>query len=609
MAKHFFITCSCVLLLAFSSKSQDSLYRCDTDADMEWLQANAPDRYQRFQDLETFTSNYIANQNQTNERLINSNGLIVIPVVVHVLHYGETEGSGYNVSMATIQSQIDVLNEDFRRLNADAVNTPTIFQSRASDFGIEFRLACIDPNGNPTDGVVRKQTSISPFIPSNRPDGSYDDAAIGVKTAQNGSLPWATNRYLNIWVCNLKDAAGYGTFPADYSFYPQFDGIVIKKEAFGRVGGATGSARGRTATHEIGHWLNLRHIWGDKRGPEFNNDCTVDDFVGDTPQQKYPNSISQCRTYPQTIYLCNPADVSTMFMNYMDYAPGHCQNLFTNGQRLRARALFAVVNGIPGPRAAFLNNYFQIQPPTKVSCNGSVIKLFNPTCATPTWSIVSGNATIVNGQNTNSLTVSTPSPGSFVLRATAGNYIDDKTIDVVPFTSSDYALVGNNGSMYWCPNQTTSFSVSGQGATNYNWSLPTAWTMINNGGSYIVVRAPSSTYPPTGTLSVTVTEPCGTLIAINKFLAYSSSACSPSIPYTLYPSPASTYVNIEVTNSQTNIAAVQITDMYGNILINNQYSGNYTGVQIGVYALQNGPKIAKIYSGAQWYSIQFTVTH
>ena len=119
----------------------------------------------------------------------------------------------------------------------------------------------------------------------------------------------------------------------------------------------------------------------------------------------------------------------------------------------------------------------------------------------------------------------------------------------------------------------------------------------------------SSTYPPTGTLSVSVTEPCGTIIAINKFLAYSSSACSPSIPFTLYPSPASTYVNIEVTNSQTNIAAVQITDMYGNILINNQYSGNYTGVQIGVYALQNGPKIAKIYSGTQWYSIQFTVTH
>lgn len=93
-------------------------------------------------------------------------------------------------------------------------------------------------------------------------------------------------------------------------------------------------------------------------------------------------------------------------MNYMDYTNDQCYNLFTNGQRLRARALFAT----GGPRATFLINYFQIQTPTKVSCNGSVIKLFNPTCATPTWSIVSGNATIVSGQNTNSLTVSTPSP-------------------------------------------------------------------------------------------------------------------------------------------------------------------------------------------------------
>lgn len=602
MNKFFVFT---VLLIASKSFSQGFTNRCGTIADMNLIQTNTPNVYQSYLDIEAFTANYITNQTQTNSRLINGAGLIVIPVVIHVLHNGEAEGTGLNISLATIQSQLDVLNEDFRRLNPDAINTPSAFQGVASDFGIEFKLACIDPNGNVTNGVVRKQVSASQYNISVRTDGSYDDDAIGIKKSSTGDAAWPTDHYLNIWVCKMNNGtAGYGTFPFHYSTYPQFDGIVIDKGAFGRNGGTTsGFDKGRTATHEIGHWLNLSHLWGNTISPQFNFDCFSDDLVGDTPQQKTYNS--GCPSFPEILRKCNSVDPSSMFMNYMDYTNDQCYNLFTNGQRLRARALFAT----GGPRATFLNNYFQIQTPTKVSCNGSVIKLFNPTCATPTWSIVSGNATIVSGQNTNSLTVSTPSPGSFVLRATGGNYIEDKTIDVVPFTSSDYTLVGNNGSMYWCPNQTTSFSVSGQGATNYNWSLPTAWTMINNGGSYVVVRAPSSTYPPTGTLSVSVTEPCGTIIAINKFLAYSSSACSPSIPFTLYPSPASTYVNIEVTNSQTNIAAVQITDMYGNILINNQYSGNYTGVQIGVYALQNGPKIAKIYSGTQWYSIQFTVTH
>ncbi len=274
MVKHFLFALGFTLFFTLGIKSQDSLVRCSTSADLDWLQANSPDRYQRFADLETFTNNFINNQSQTSGRLINGNGLIVIPVVVHILHNGEPEGTGFNISMSTIQSQINVLNEDYRRTNADAVNTPSIFQPVAGDFGIEFRLACIDPNGNPSNGVDRKQTSISQFIPVGLPNERYDEVTMGIKTLPNGSLPWPTDKYLNIWVCNLKGLAGYATFPADYSTHPQFDGVVVDKGAFGRNGGTvSGFDKGRTATHEIGHWLNLKHLWSDKGGPQFNYDC------------------------------------------------------------------------------------------------------------------------------------------------------------------------------------------------------------------------------------------------------------------------------------------------------------------------------------------------
>ena len=328
------------LCLRFTSNSQDP--RCNFNVDFEWMQSNAPQRYLRFINLENFSTSYINGQIQNSSRLVNGNNLIIIPVVVHVLHHGEAEGVGYNVSMAAIQSQIDVLNEDFRRLNSDAINTPSAFLSVASDFGIEFRLACIDPNNNPTNGVVRKYTSVEMFdanVPLRPDDGTTDEETIGIKTAQNGSVAWPSDRYLNIWVCSMN-LGGYASSPADYSTYPQYDGIVIKKEAFGRVGGTAGIYnKGRTGTHEIGHWLNLFHLWGDTGWPNFNVTCSEDDFVGDTPKQQYNHQ--GCPSFPFTTYRCNTSDVSTMFMNYMDYSNDDCLNMFTNGQKMRARALFA----------------------------------------------------------------------------------------------------------------------------------------------------------------------------------------------------------------------------------------------------------------------------
>lgn len=184
-------------------------------------------------------------------------------------------------------------------------------------------------------------------------------------------------------------------------------------------------------------------------------------------------------------------------------------------------------------------------------------------------------------------------------------------VHVGAYTVSDYTLSGNNGSTNWCPNQTISFGLSGAGSSNYSWTIPTGWSIVYNSNvNYIAIRSPASSNPPTGTLSVSFTEPCGTTLTKNIFLTYNSSACTTS-PYTLSPNPASSYLTIACTSLQTycNIAAVQITDLYGNVLSSQSWPYTNQSVQMSVSFLQNGNYIAKTYDGTQWYSNQFIVQH
>ncbi len=158
---------------------------CGSTLDLADIERNTPHRYQRILELDKQFEKYL--ETQGDGAMKNVPTIIRIPVVVHVLHNGEPVGSGRNISMAQIESQIDVLNEDFRRLNSDAVNTPTQFQTVAADVGLEFHLACIDQDGNPTNGVVRKMTS----------DSSFSQALDNIKfDSQGGSNAWATDRYL-----------------------------------------------------------------------------------------------------------------------------------------------------------------------------------------------------------------------------------------------------------------------------------------------------------------------------------------------------------------------------------------------------------------------------
>lgn len=276
--------------------------------------AEDPSILERQQEIEEFTQKVINNGSVAEKQAV----VYTIPTVVHILYSNTAE----NVSDAQVFSQIQVLNEDFRRTNADASNTPSAFVPVAADSEIEFCLATIDPNGNPTNGITRTSVSGSPSNPQTSAGGGVD--------------AWPTGDYLNIWVVNLGGGLlGYAQFPGGN---PATDGIVITTSGFGSGGSASAPFHlGRTATHEVGHWLNLRHIWGD-------GGCGQDDQVADTPLSDASNG--GCNTGHVS---CGTVD---MVENYMDYSDDGCMNIFTMGQAARMRALFEP----GGARASLLSS-------------------------------------------------------------------------------------------------------------------------------------------------------------------------------------------------------------------------------------------------------------
>ncbi|WP_299678455.1 M43 family zinc metalloprotease [uncultured Tenacibaculum sp.] len=289
--------CSLLSVYSYSQEQRN----CHSDENLEYRKSLDPN-------LET---KMIQIENSIQRKILfkTNDEILTIPVVVHIVYNNDEQ----NISDAQIMSQIEVLNKDFRRTNSDA----TTRWSQAADTKIEFKLASIDPNGNATNGITRKFSNRTSW-------GTTDDIK---KTSKGGVAPWNTSEYLNIWVCNMNGVLGYAQYPGGT---PETDGIVVGHRYFGSVDTNSNFNlpprfnKGRTATHEVGHFLGLRHIWGN------STNCNIDDLVDDTPKSNGANYRCQLGSIS-----CDSED---MVENYMDYSDDSCMNLFTEGQKNRMRA-------------------------------------------------------------------------------------------------------------------------------------------------------------------------------------------------------------------------------------------------------------------------------
>jgi hypothetical protein len=312
--KHKLLFLIILFILGLSSQIKleaQSVRNCGTTSHLEYQKKNIPGLAQRLVEQEKNISKGAKLRNNSTK----GSQVIYIPVVFHVIWSLNI----HNISDAQVYSQIDILNKDYRRLNSDTSLTPADFKNVAADVEIEFCVAHQDPDGNWTDGITRTQSSKSVF------DMNSDEAKF---TSMGGHDAWDATKYLNIWIVPSISQNGMGGI-LGYTQWPggswATDGVVIGYKYIGNTGTAESPFNlGRTATHEIGHWLGLSHIWGDDNGA-----CWGSDDIDDTPNQAGYNF--GCLTHPSPSCSNN----GDMFMNYMDYTDDSCMNIFTIGQKNR----------------------------------------------------------------------------------------------------------------------------------------------------------------------------------------------------------------------------------------------------------------------------------
>jgi len=345
-----------IVVAGFPIYAQTQIEQCGTMKLLQQHLAVDPNLKTRMQETE---ANARAWEVANNKKTLSS--IVRIPTVVHVIH--NTSLPDQNIPDSVIYSQMSVLNEDFRRMNADAVNTRIIFDSIAADVEVAFALASFDTAGNSITGINRVTTTETGF-----------DVLFGLNdmkyTASGGADAWPPDQYLNIWVCNMTlfgipgAVLGFAQFPGDD---PATDGVVIHYTQMGRTSDPvqSDSSLGRTATHEVGHWLGLRHTWADDQ-----SSCDSSDFVDDTPNQAGESSydcnlsINSCSTEASFWGAIDPPD---MVENFMDYSSDECSNMFSMGQKTRMLS-FLNTDRLPlqSATACTLVNLTELSGPTEI---------------------------------------------------------------------------------------------------------------------------------------------------------------------------------------------------------------------------------------------------
>jgi hypothetical protein len=316
-------------------RSQSTVRKCGTHERVNARLGEHPENILQRESIEKFTDKWV-NDHPSYKK----SSIITIPVVIHVVYKSTIPAE--NISDAQIQSQLAVLNKDYRRLNTDSGSTPQPFKLLAADCEIQFCLAAQDPQGKATTGITRKATSIA----------KIGNTAYYYSSADGGQDMWDPAHYMNIWVCNIDGGSTLGFAWPPGTSGPKDDGIVIDYRYFGTIGKNPPFHLGRTVTHEVGHYLNLDHVWGDDGG-----DCTGSDNVSDTPNQA--EETYDCPNFPLTD-MCTLVFPGVMFMNYMDYTDDNCMNMFTKGQKLRMQG------ALNGPRIS-LQASKACQVPTGIS--------------------------------------------------------------------------------------------------------------------------------------------------------------------------------------------------------------------------------------------------
>ncbi len=512
--------------------------------------------------IEAQTQRYIKAVSATAQRPIGPPAppapLVVIPVVVHVIY----SAANQNLSDAIIQDQIEVLNQAFRgqlapgpaRATVPGPALPTDYAALVGDVQVQFCLASRNPSGGFTTGITRRNNIGTQYATLTTPDVK--------QYSSGGTDAWNTAQYLNIWCCDLPSDIGYAIFPG-LATYPGEDGITVDYTAFGRNHGAlnTKYTLGRIAVHEVGHWLNARHIWGD----DASGGCDGSDTVADTPNQNGYNEFNP--VFPHVT--CNNGPNGDMFMNHMDYVNDDSKLMFSRGQALRMQAIFGPggyreslrsspalnpvlafnSNGLPTNVLAGDRTDYNFRPATNtVGCGGGYVAY--------RWTATGGWA--VNYPDSFYPEI-IPSGGSGSVITMFGTYTNAAgqsfPLDPVQHAVSYQGVAPANpnqpvpapvftsGAAARCPNANYGATVTPvPGASGYRWSVPPGFSYQGQpAAATITTTAPTLTISPTAALAGGIY-----LLQCQAVASGGAVSASASVPLTVNGGPRYQIVDSDV---------------------------------------------------------------